>query len=252
MKNDSFISAPRNRSAFGYLVMLLTILALAPVATSAETKPAGKAPAKKAPDPAMLPIEDIPNLPRVLLIGDSISVGYTIPVRELLKGKANVHRALGNCGDTQRGLESLDKWLGEKKWDVIHFNFGLHDLKYLNAKGEYVTPDKGKQVAPLQQYEKNLRQIVERLKKSGAKIIWCSTTPVPDGSAGRVKDAEVDYNAVAAKIAAENGIAINDLHAVAKARQAEIQKPRNVHFTDEGSKILAKAVADTIEKSLRK
>jgi acyl-CoA thioesterase-1 len=198
----------------------------------------------------LLPIQDVPDLPRVLLIGDSISIGYTLPVRELLTGKANVHRPPVNCGDTQRGLAALDKWLGEKKWDVIHFNFGLHDLKYLNAKGEYVTPDQGKQVTPLPQYEQNLRQLAERLKQTGAKIVWCSTTPVPDGTKGRVKDSEVAYNTVAAKVAAESGIAIDDLHAVAKARQAELQSPHNVHFTPEGYKVLAKAVAASVERAL--
>jgi len=80
-------------------------------------------------NPAMRPIEDIPALPRVLLIGDSISIGYTVPVRELLKGAANVHRIPENGGPTTRGLERLDAWLGTNHWDVIHFNWGLHDLK---------------------------------------------------------------------------------------------------------------------------
>jgi acyl-CoA thioesterase-1 len=199
----------------------------------------------------LVPIEDVAGLPRVLLVGDSISMGYTLPVRDLLKGKANVHHPPANCGDTGRGLASLDKWLGDKKWDVIHFNFGLHDLKYLNEKGQYVAPDQGKQVNPLAQYEKNLRQIVERLKKTGATIIWCSTTPVPEGSLGRVEDAEIAYNAVAAKVAAESGIAVDDLHALVKPRQAEVQLPHNVHFTPEGYKVLAKAVAASIERALK-
>ncbi len=236
--------------AFRHVAILLSILLLAATAAAAETKPARRPPAKRAPDPALAPIEDVASLPRVLLIGDSISMGYTLPVRELLKGKANVHHPPVNCGDTQRGLAMLDKWLGEKKWDVIHFNFGLHDLKYLNEKGEYVTPDQGKQVTPLPQYEQNLRQLVERLKKTGAKIIWCSTTPVPEGTRGRVKDAEVEYNTVAAKVAAESGIAIDDLHAVAKTRQAVLQSPHNVHFTPEGYQVLAKAVAANIEQAL--
>ncbi len=83
-------------------------------------------------NPAFALVTDDPKLPRVLLIGDSISIGYTVPVRELLAGQANVHRPLTNCGPTTRGLEQLDGWLGEEKWDVIHFNFGLHDLKYID------------------------------------------------------------------------------------------------------------------------
>jgi acyl-CoA thioesterase-1 len=234
-----------------HVATFVAVLLFTAMAVAAETKPARRPAARRAPDPALLPIEDVDGLPRVLLIGDSISMGYTLPVRELLRGKANVHHPAENCAHTQHGLQALDKWLGEKKWDVIHFNFGLHDLKYLNEKGEYVTPDQGKQVAPLPQYEQNLRQLVGRLKNTGAKIVWCSTTPVPDGTKGRVKDAEIEYNAVAAKVAAEMRIAIDDLHALAKARQAEIQSPRNVHFTSEGYKILAKKVAASIEEALR-
>src|SRR5262249_4795155 len=80
-------------------------------------------------DPAFAPVKDDPALPRVLLIGDSISIGYTVPARKLLQGKANVHRIPENGGPTSNGSAKLDKWLGDGKWDVIHFNWGLHDLK---------------------------------------------------------------------------------------------------------------------------
>src|SRR5690606_1319408 len=72
-------------------------------------------------------VKDDPRLPRVLLIGDSVSRGYTAAVRKALAGKANVHRAPANCGPTSLGLNKLDVWLGSGKWDVIHFNFGIHD-----------------------------------------------------------------------------------------------------------------------------
>ena len=74
---------------------------------------------KRKPNPAMAKIKDKPGLPRVLLIGDSISIGYTVPVREMLEGKANVHRALTNCGPTIKGVKELDSWLGDEPWDVI-------------------------------------------------------------------------------------------------------------------------------------
>ena len=103
-------------------------LAAAGIALAADgpQKPAAGA-AKRKPDPVFQQIEDDPTLPRVLLIGDSISIGYTLPVRELLKGKANLHRPPTNCSSTASGLKNLDAWLGQGKWDVIHFNFGLHD-----------------------------------------------------------------------------------------------------------------------------
>jgi lysophospholipase L1-like esterase len=205
--------------------------------------------AEKKPDPVLAPVADDLKLPRVLLIGDSISMGYTLPLRELLAGKANLHRPPTNCGDTTRGIKSLDDWLGEKKWDVIHFNFGLHDLKYVDDKGTLVSVEKGKQVMSPEQYEKNLRQIVERLKKTNAKLIFATTTPVPDASAGRVKGDEVKYNAVAEKVMKETGVEVDDLYGFVMAHPAMIQ-PRNVHYTKDGYKALAEQAAKVIEKAL--
>ena len=80
---------------------------------------ASLAPAKaqeRQPNPAFAPVEDDPELPRVLLIGDSISIGYTVPTRELLAGVANVHRIPVNGGPTTRGVEAIDEWLGGEPW----------------------------------------------------------------------------------------------------------------------------------------
>lgn len=205
-------------------------------------------------NPAFQVIEDDPSLPRVLLLGDSISIGYTAGVRELLKGKANVHRAMENCGPTTRGLEKLGAWLGEKKWDLIHFNFGLHDLKYMNEKGGLADPSVGRQQVPPAEYEKNLREIVARLKTTGATLIWRATTPVPEGSSGRIQGDAVKYNAIALEIMKESAggheIFIDDLYRFSYPRLAEIQRKANVHYTPEGSRRLAEQVARVIEENL--
>jgi len=197
------------------------------------------------------------RLPNVLILGDSISIGYTLKVRSRLAGIANVFRPLNNgdktaanCFDTGRGLKSLHQWLGTRHWDVIHFNFGLHDLKYLDAAGKYVTPDKGNQVSPPELYATNLRQMVVELKKTGAILIWCSTTPIPEGAAGRVKGDEIAYNAIAEKVMKENGVVIDDLYSLMVLRCAELQKKRDVHFTEEGAEVQSEAVADIIKKHL--
>lgn len=224
------------------LTVALAIAVILPAGRQALGQATGKKPAAKKPAPAFAQIADEPGLPRVLLIGDSISIGYTLPVRELLAGKANVHRPPTNCGPTITGLEQIDRWLGDGKWDVIHFNWGLHDLKIM---------EHGKQQVPLEQYEKNLRTLVERMKKTGAKLIWCSTTPVPEKSSPPRSNQDVQaYNAVARKIMDGSGIAINDLYAFALPRLKEIQRPDNVHFTDEGSEVLAKKVVEEIAKAL--
>ncbi len=211
------------------------------IATAASAQQAPKR-AKRPPNPAYAKIQDDPNQPRVLLLGDSISIGYTVAVREALAGKANVHRPGANCGPTIRGLEAIDQWLGDGKWDVIHFNWGLHDLKYMDDKEQQV---------PLPEYEKNMTKLVERLKKTGAKLIWCATTPVPEGVSPPRKDSDVlAYNAVAAKIMKANDIPTDDLYAFALPKLKEIQRPANVHFSPEGSKVLAGQVAKTILKAL--
>src|SRR5512137_1049512 len=108
----------------------LALLLAATVSHAAEKQISRKG-KKSVPNPAFAKVEDVPGLPRVLLIGDSISIGYTVAVRDLLKAKANVHRIPVNGASTLNGLKNLDTWLGTSKWDVIHFNWGLHDLKYL-------------------------------------------------------------------------------------------------------------------------
>jgi len=219
----------------------LAVLLSATCANAAQEKKTPKK--KRRPNPAFAPITDDPALPRVLLIGDSISIGYTVATRKALAGKANVHRPAANCGPTIRGLEGIDKWLGDGRWDVIHFNWGLHDLR----KSE------GKHQVPIDEYEKNLCQLVERLEKTGATLIWCSTTPVPEGCSPPRTDADaIAYNAVAKKIMDENKIAIDDLYAFALPKLEKIQRPANVHFTPEGSAVLAKQVSAAIVQELKK
>lgn len=226
----------RVAAALGLSAMWLLGISWSEPATSSIAQAQDKA------NPAFAPVKDDPALPRVLLIGDSISIGYTAPTRELLKGKANVHRISENGGPTINGLAKIDKWLGAGKWDVIHFNWGLHDIKM----------DTGKHQVPIDQYEANLRELVKRLKASNAKLIWASTTPVPEGkvSPPRRPGDVVAYNEVAEKIMKENGVTINDLYTFAAPRLDKIQRPVNVHFTDEGSRALAEQVAQSIQKKL--
>ena len=234
--------------------MFLALLLLVSSGASAQDRNRKKtARPKRRPNPAMAKIKDVPGLPRVLLIGDSISIGYTVTVREMLKGKANVHRPLTNCGPTTKGVAEIDKWLGDGKWDVIHFNWGLHDLKYMGPQGQNLADPKAadsRQQVPIDQYEAHLRKLVARLKKTGAELIWRSTTPVPEGAKGRVVGDSAKYNAVARKIMEENDIPIDDQYAFALKRLKEIQRPANVHFTPEGSRALAKQAVAAINKAL--
>jgi lysophospholipase L1-like esterase len=199
---------------------------------------------KERVEPALAPVEDVAGLPRVLLLGDSISISYTLPVRERLAGKANVHRPPTNCSSTGNALSHLDSWLGDGKWDVIHFNFGLHDAKL---------PPEGVRHAPPAVYEKNLREVVKRLQATGATLIWATTTPVPNGgviSPTRRFGDIAAYNAIARQVMEEHGIGINDLNAVITSHLAATQLPNDVHFSKEGSAIFAEAVVASVETAL--
>jgi len=190
------------------------------------------------------------RLPRALLIGDSISVAYTLPTRALLKGKVNLHHIGANGGPTTKALSELDKWLGKGKWDVIHFNWGLHDLKYMDNRGGLISPSRGKQQVPPAQYERNLAELVTRLKKTGAKLIFATTTPVPEGSKGRIAGDAAKYNAIAVKVMKARNVAVNDLYSFILPKLKTHQCPRNVHFLPEGSRALAGRVAASIIEAL--
>lgn len=198
-------------------------------------------------NPAYAFVEDDPALPRVLIIGDSISIGYTPSVRALLQGKANVHRIPANGGPTTKGLERIEAWLGTRKWDLIHFNWGLHDIK--RALDQTTNQRKDKANTP-EAYEKNLRALTERLEKTGAKLIWASTTPVPEETETRVAGDEIEYNKIAAGIMAELKIPTNDLHSFVRPQLATYQKPADVHYLPEGYAFLATRVAEQIAAGL--
>jgi acetyl esterase/lipase len=197
------------------------------------------------------------RLPRVLLIGDSISIGYTKPVVKLLAGKADVQRVSGNAGHTGMGLDGLPKWLAPEagKWDVIHFNWGLWDLCYRDPTSKNQGRRdklKGEVTHTVEQYAANLTKIVATLRSTGAELIFATTTPVPPGEAGRKVGDDVRYNEAALHVMRRDGVAIDDLHGLIKDRMKELAtRPGNVHFKKEGSQVLAEQVARSIERSLR-
>lgn len=180
-------------------------------------------------------VNDDPNLPRVLLIGDSVSRGYTQSVRKALAGKANVHRAPANCGPTSLGLKKIEVWLGNGNWDIIHFNFGIHDRN-----------------TPVEDYSQRLKQLANRLKETDAKLIWASTTPIPDDpSKMQTAHSIVERNQAAAQIMEERNIAINNLFTAVTPHLEQMQNPNDVHFNAQGYEFLGQQVADAILQSMK-
>jgi hypothetical protein len=200
---------------------------------------------------------DDPKLPRVLVVGDSISMNYHDVAKEALKGIANYHRIEDNCWSTVRCVAFMAYWQGDYTrkglhWDVIHFNSGLHDMKQKTLGGDYAVA--------LDDYKKNLRKQIEIMKKTGATLIWCTTTPVPNdlGSpryAFRSKGAEKDFNKAAMEVMRDYPeIQIDDLCKVVNESSVldAWRKGRDVHFwKQEEQAVVGKAVAAAVIKALK-
>lgn len=187
---------------------------------------------------------------RVLLLGDSIRMGYSPGpgyepfVRAALAGRAEVVGPETNCEDSGSIRSNLDRWLGDAPWRVIHFNCGLHDLKRDRSAGVCKTP--------LDRYRDNLRAICARLRRTEAELVWATTTPViyerhlTKGFDRREEDV-LAYNQVAQEVIREHGIQVNDLHAVALNAGVEgVLCQDGVHFIEAGTRLLAEAVTGTI------
>ena len=175
---------------------------------------------------------DNPKLPRLLLIGDSISRSYTRTARELLKGVVNFHRAPANCGPTTSGLKNMDVWLGKKPWDIIVFNFGIHDSN-----------------RSIDDYPANLQKVVDKLKSTGAKLLWVRTTPVYDKVTGLNKSQRV--NEIADSIMQLNNIKESDIASVIMAvPDFKSLYTDGTHFKDQGVAVLANTVVASVKEIL--
>jgi hypothetical protein len=199
---------------------------------------------------------DVTGLPRVLSVGDSISINYEGPARAALKGKANYHRIEDNCWSTVRGMAFMAYWLGDytrkdRHWDVILFNSGMHDMKQKTLDGGYAVS--------LEAYKKNLRKEISIMKKTGATLVFVTTTPVPNtgGSeqyAYRVKGAERDFNRAAREVLRDyQAIQILDLCKVVSdsSKLDTWRKGKDVHYWKaEEQVVLGKAVAEAVITAL--
>jgi len=194
------------------------------------------------------------NKQRVLILGDSISMGYTPIVKRLLRDDTWVMRPNENCAGTTKGIANVDRWLQIEggRFDLIWFNFGLHDLKRVKPDGKNSNDaNDGRQAEP-DAYERQLREIVGKLKATGSELVFATTTPIPKGGVRPHRDvADAQrYNDIARAIMKEHGIDVVDLYAFALQRQARIQPRVDVHFTREGSKLLGEHVAENIRRRL--
>lgn len=197
-------------------------------------------------------VEANPARPNVLIIGDSISMQYTPGVQKRLMSVANVYRAPNNCRSTRQSVDEIEIYLGCKDWDVIHFNWGIHDITHLNEDGKVAPPPAGSLQVPPDEYRANFEKLIARLQETGSRLIWATTTPIGQQteSRGYRRDADVQaYNDIAAELIVAEPVVINDLYALVKPRAEELLKD-GVHFKSAGARVLAEAVSDSIRRVL--
>lgn len=178
-------------------------------------------------------------LPRVLLIGDSITQSYTNAVIENLKEIAHVDRLANSRGVNDPALyKELGYMLGEYRYKAIHFNNGLH--------GWHIPDDV---------YARGLTGMVQMLQRygEGAKLIWANSTPlrVPENPSLLSKNNAmvVRRNPLAKQVMSEYGIPVNDLYSLVIDRP-ELDCGDGCHFNEEGQRLLGKAAADMLRQAL--
>ena len=159
-------------------------------------------------------------LPRVLILGDSVYQQPAAEAAKELQGKVQVvypARKPGEVRNSATVLANLETLLGEEPWDVIVFNVGLGDLVHrapgMKSFRVMAREAGGIRTTNPQQYEKNLRELVKQLQATGAKVVWASTTPIRHSSSNVFElGTEVEYNAIAAKVMAQQKVPTCDMY----------------------------------------
>ena len=187
---------------------------------------------------------------KVILIGDSIRMGYQPVVSDLLSGTAEVWGPDQNGGNSRNVLSRLGEWVFEKSPDIIHINCGLHDIKKEKDSGEIAVP--------VGEYAENVENIFNAISAhTEAKIIWAATTPVnyawhhAKKEFDRFEEDVSAYNRIAADLAELKGIEVNDLNKVITDKGPNsLLNPDGVHFDETGYKLLGEAAANFIKPFL--
>ena len=188
----------------------------------------------------------------MVLLGDSIRIGYQPFVEKELAGIANVWAPDENCQTTDNIIYNLHGWIKDQAPDLVHINAGLHDIRTLNYDS-----NPGETIVKPAHYRDNLETIFSWIRKNvGCKIIWASTTPVIDEKVkarnGSYTRYDVDIqkiNKIAGTVAKKFDVPVNDLYSFVKQEIGEGgMKKDGIHYQDTASeKLGGQVVAKIIE-----
>lgn len=192
--------------------------------------------------------------PKVVLLGDSIRLSYTPYVTKQLEGQVQVVSPKPNGGDSSRLLANLEEWAIREQPAIVHFNCGIHDVKKIKSTGQF-------QVSP-EQYEANLRKIVDRLRKETmATVLFALTTPIVDDRASKsrmkvdyelLEASALQYNQIALRVMKELNVPVTDTRA-ALGNSDDWNKlvgADGIHLSPNGYQKIGIAVATAVRKQL--
>lgn len=185
---------------------------------------------------------------KAVLIGDSIRRSYQPHVAKMLEGEIEILGSTANGRHTMWGIDHIEEWVLEHKPDLVHFNFGIHDLRFFEGDQPRTLLD---------QYRLNLKRFIRILKKASInKIIWATTTPLyePDKNKAMSEWNKTSwpleqYNAAALEIVKTEGLLVNDLNQVImKNDWLKCIRLDGCHLEEFGQIKTAEAVADAIRR----
>lgn len=180
---------------------------------------------------------------KVLLLGDSIRLSYQSKVRELLTGRAEVNGPEENCRFAKYTLWNVNiymKLFG--KPDIIHWNNGIWDTYKISDSIECFTT--------LEDYIRDMKLILNEMRKSGATILFANTTPVRPGFHLDNNDRIDMYNQAITEVMIKENVPVNDLNGVIKKNIDRYIGEDLLHLSSEGVEAAALKVADFIAEYL--
>lgn len=180
------------------------------------------------------------NLPKLLIIGDSISIGYTPVVSSMLSGKYQVQRIPDNAKNSWFTLSQVEYYLSQcADCSTIVWNNGIWNTFRADI-------DKGNcGFTTDAEYEEQITLIAKRLKATGARVLFMTTTEVTDPFNFDVGK-EIDLNEIASRVLPGLGVEIHDLNAVSLLHRRNHIADGDVHYTKEGYQFLGEFVVESV------
>lgn len=202
---------------------------------------------------------------KVLLLGDSIRIGYGKLVSDLLSDVAEVVQPAENCKWTKYLYWNFAIWAGETKYDLIHWNSGIWDMHYI---------DNNECFCSLEEYVRDNERLLQLIRKYSQKLVWATT--IPGGKILNQRKAHnvlintnrefpirmlttdqdtwncgvQKYNQAAREYYKKNGVKIDDLFSVMQEHLEDYLSEDGIHPNDKGYEALAQHAADTIRREL--